>query len=259
MQGPIRADRAAETLAEQLPLIEQVIAFVCVRWHVSATEADEFGAEVRLRLVDNNYAVLTKFQGRSSLRTYLTTVIQRLFLDFRIRAWGKWRPSAQAKRLGPTALLLEKVLTKDHYSFEEACEVLQTNHRVPETRAQLEALAESLPCRGELRRFESDEVLADVPSAFESPEAAMGAVQTAKALQAVLMTLSPQDQLILVMRFVDGRTIADIARELVLDQQGLYRRIDHLLKKLRTSLEAAGIDSIAAAKMLESPAISFEW
>jgi len=47
-------------------------------------------------------ALLAKFEGRSSLRTFLTVVIQRLFLDHRISAWGKWRPSAEARRGGST-------------------------------------------------------------------------------------------------------------------------------------------------------------
>ena len=32
-------------------------------------EAEEFAASVRLRIVESNYAVLKKFQGRSSFQT----------------------------------------------------------------------------------------------------------------------------------------------------------------------------------------------
>jgi|SRR5438876_9252438 len=88
-------DREAVFLS-QLDLIERVIAFVCARQHVASTDADDFSSFVKLKFVENDYALLAKFEGRSSLRTFLTVVIQRLFLDHRITAWGKWRPSATA-------------------------------------------------------------------------------------------------------------------------------------------------------------------
>lgn len=82
-----------------LDLIEGVIRWVSRRHRLSPGDADEFGAHARLRLIDRDYEILRRFEGRSSLRTYLTTVIQRTFLDWRIAQWGKWRPSAIAERL----------------------------------------------------------------------------------------------------------------------------------------------------------------
>src|SRR5260221_10151464 len=114
----------------QLDLIERVIRFVSSRQHLSASDADDFASHVKLKLIEADYAVFRKFQGRSSLRTYLTIVIERLFLDYRISAWGKWRASAQAKRGGQGAGLLEQLLVRDGYGFEQACELLTTNHRI---------------------------------------------------------------------------------------------------------------------------------
>jgi hypothetical protein len=54
-----------------------------------------------LKLIENDYRILRSFEGLASLGTYLTTVIARLFLDFQIHEWGRWRPSAAATRLGP--------------------------------------------------------------------------------------------------------------------------------------------------------------
>ncbi len=56
-------------------------------------------------------------------------VVQRLFLDHRNRQWGKWRPSAEAKRRGPLAILLERLVVRDGWTFEQAVETLRTNHR----------------------------------------------------------------------------------------------------------------------------------
>src|SRR6185436_17582702 len=96
----------SETLfLSRLDVIERVTAFVCSRQHLSPSDVDDFSSHVRLKLIEDNYGIIRKFEGRSSFRTYLTVVIQRMFLDYRISAWGKWRPSAEARRRGPVALL----------------------------------------------------------------------------------------------------------------------------------------------------------
>jgi RNA polymerase sigma factor (sigma-70 family) len=248
-----------------LDVIDRVTAFVAARNHLAAADADDFRSHVKLKLIEDDYAILIKFKGRSSLRTYLTVVIQRLFLDYRISAWGKWRPSAEAKRAGAVAMLLEQLQTRDGHTFEESCELLRAKHGVHASRAELEAIAARLPARIR-KRFESDDVLETVADAGPSVdvlvverERASTASQVDGALKAVMSSLDPQDRLILALRFEDGRTVADIAGLLRLDQKGLYRRLERLLAQLRTALEARGIQSSAVVEMFESPAVSIEW
>src|SRR5258708_33972458 len=83
--------------------IEQILAFVCRRNHLDAHEAEEFGAHTKLKLIESNYAILRKFEGRSLFTTYLPTVIQRLFFQYRVPLWGKRRPAPDATRLGGKA------------------------------------------------------------------------------------------------------------------------------------------------------------
>lgn len=249
----------------QLEVIERVISFVSSRHHLPGVEADDFESHVKLKLIEDDYGILRKFEGRSSLRTYLTIVIQRLFLDYRISAWGKWRPSAEAKRAGEVAILLERLTVRDGYGFEEACELLETNHQVTLARKELEAIAGRLPSRVR-RRFESEEALAHVPSVqapiddviAEAERTAM-AGRVASALKAAMSGLDAQDRLVLALRFEDGRTVVEIAGMLRLDQKGLYRRLERLLKGLRSALHTEGIDSAAVMEMLESPAVSIDW
>src|SRR5437868_15414339 len=120
MASPKEAgQRGAALFESELAVIDRVTAFICARHHLSAADSDDFSSHVKLKLIEDNYAVLGSFEGRSSIRTFLTIVVERLFLDYRTSAWGKWRPSAAAKRGGATALLLEQLLTRDGYSFEE--------------------------------------------------------------------------------------------------------------------------------------------
>lgn len=249
----------------QLDVVERVISFVSSRHHLPGADADDFESHVKLKLIEDDYAILRKFQGRSSLRTYLTVVIQRLLLDYRISAWGKWRPSAEAKRGGPIAIVLEQLMSRDGYGFEQACEILETNHQVTATRAELEAIAGRLPSRVR-RRFESDDVLAQVPSpqlpvddVIAEGERTATSARVVSALQAATAGLDAQDRLVLALRFEDGRTVAEIAGMLRLDQKRLYRRVERLLKELRNALQAHGIDSASVVDMIESPAASIDW
>jgi RNA polymerase sigma factor for flagellar operon FliA len=251
-------------LLSQLPLIERVIAATCARYRLSAADADDFSSHVKLRLVEDDYSILRRFEGRSSLGTYLTIVIQRLVLDHRNKAWGKWRPSAEARRGGHVAVLLERLTVRDGHTFEEACEMLTSNHGVTAERAELERLAARFPVRVR-RRFQSDDALAETPGADGAPDETLArrdaqrtAAQVSELLRRLTANLEPQDRLILKMRFEDGRTVADIAATLRLEQKGLYRRLARLLAGLREGFERQGVDTSTIQDLLAAPA-DIEW
>ncbi|MFP3939624.1 MAG: RNA polymerase sigma factor [Thermoanaerobaculia bacterium] len=236
---------------DHLPLVERVIAFTCRRYRLRGEEAEELGAQVKARLVEDDYAVFRKFQGQSNLATYLTTVVQRLFLD-RLRARkGRPRPSAEARRLGAVAIRLERLLYWDGFSFDEACRILQENHGVDVSWQELEEVAGRLPARVIERRHEGGEEPARLAGALERPdEAALArerdreAERVVEALEGALAVLDAEDRLILRMRFEDDFTVADVARALSLPQKPLYRRIDALKRHLRRELEARGLRSL---------------
>ena len=245
-----------ELFLANLPVIDGAIRHVCHRHHLTAAEADDFASEVRLHFIERSYEPLRKFQGRSSLRTYLIVVVQHLFLDYRNRLWGKWRPSVDAKRLGPAAILVERLVARDGWTIEQATEALQTNHGVELTDALRELcvkLAQRTPVRQFVAEVEADHVESPAPSPEDNvlrAERDFRAKRVQTALDRVVQKMAPSERLILKMRFEDSIAVADIARTLHLNQKRLYRTIEQLLARLRRGLEAEGIHPEAVAVLL---------
>lgn len=241
---------------QSLPDIERATRFVARRQGLSAGEAEDFGSEVKLALIRNDYQVLARFEGRSSLKTYLVVVIQRLFLDHRRKQWGKWRASAQARRLGEMATRLEVLLYRDHLSLAEAVEVLG-REGISCAASQLSEIVQRLPVRQP--RAREDVALDDNDAATgpaHDPHAQLHSNVTASRCQSVLTQalreLPPDDRLILRMRFEDDVSVAAISRALSLDQKQLYRRMEYILAKVRAMLEKDGIEWPEVAQMLEN-------
>src|SRR4030095_12695742 len=115
-----------ELFIEQAGTIDAILRQVCHRRRLAVDPCEEFSSWVRLRLLEGNSAILRKFAGRSTPRTFLVTVIQRLYLDWRNKEWGKWRPSTAARRKGAVAIELERLVLRDRLAVgEEGAAVLQ--------------------------------------------------------------------------------------------------------------------------------------
>lgn len=242
------ASSLEQCLVEALPIVEGVVGSLARRYRLSDDERDEFLGQVRLRLIQDDYAVLGRFEGRSSLSTYLRTVIRRLFLDERTRAWGRWRPSAQAVRLGPAAVELERLLERQHLTVAQAIEARRAvDPRLSER--DLHTLVHLLPRRCG-RRFVDGSVLDSIASPGPGAEVRVEHAcarrlsgQVSEALRGVASALPARTRVLLRLRFVHGSSIADVSRTLGCDQKPLYRELDRALAQLRRGLEARGISA----------------
>jgi RNA polymerase sigma factor for flagellar operon FliA len=248
-------DSPGDLYLSHRPVIESVVRFVCRRRGLRGDDAEEFAAEVRLRLVESDYEILRKFQGRSSLQTYLTVVIQRLALDFQAARWGRWRPSALARAAGAEGIRLEQLIVRDGLTLPDAVTIVERESG-PVDRARLEALAARFPLR--VRRQYVGEELLEMAAA-DSPDAERLLVRADEEarferikarLTDMLAALAPSERLVLQLRFEQGMKVADIARLQQVDQKRLYRQIQQALTRLRTILEAEGVDASAVRTML---------
>jgi len=225
--------------------IEEVLRFIIRRHRCSPDEADDFAGWARLKLVEDDYAILASFERNSKMQTFLRIVLQRLFIDYRRVKWGRWRPSEEAKRLGPLAIRLETLLSRDRMTLDDACQHLCTLDPGL-SRRQIEEVVARLPIRT-AQPIEVKDDLLTAQSQEPTPERKIleNETETARrrattALPLLLRQLPPQDQLILRLRFAEGMQIVDIAARLHLEAKPLYRRIERLKAELRRELEARG-------------------
>ncbi|MEA2415699.1 MAG: hypothetical protein QOI58_2356 [Thermoanaerobaculia bacterium] len=236
----------------QLSLIDRAIAFVCRKYHLSEQEAEDFESLAKLKLIEDDYRVIRRFEGRSHFATYLTVVVQRFYLDFKVLNWGKWRPSAQAKSRGPVAVMLERLIRRDGYSFSEASRAVANQYPLV-TLDELREMYQCLPSKGDrgeaIRRTEDIEAAVGSESLDDNPLQNLErsarhetAVAVGRILKHAISRLDDEDRLIMHLRFEEGLKVPQIARSLGADQKQLYRRIGRILDGLRRELLAQQVD-----------------
>lgn len=238
-------------------LIERALVLVCRRQQLSRVDADDYCSAFRLHLMEDGYAAIRAFRGRSSLQTFLLVVMTRFYQDWRNARWGKWRPSADSRRYGAIGVHLETLIVRDGLSFNEAFETLKPKLGESDTRVALQTLADGFRPR-HTRTPVSEAVLGRLPAAGSASDAPLArreavalAVRAAVALDAALARLPADDRLLLRMRYEDDVSVADIARALTIDQKALYGRLRRLLDRLRTALTNAGLDAADATEVLQ--------
>src|SRR5688572_20569032 len=114
------------SFVENLALIDRVAASVARRQGLTGDDAADLSSWIKLKLVESDYAVFGKFRGESSISTYLTAVIATLAHDYRVQRWGRWRPSAAARRKGSVAMRLEALVHRQGHDLRQAAEALRT-------------------------------------------------------------------------------------------------------------------------------------
>jgi len=237
----------APSSAELDLLVRTIKAVACSR-RLPREDAAEFLQVVQLTMLERNYDVFAKFSGNSSLKTYLTVVVTHLLVDWRNGQYGRWRPSIAATRLGPDALALERLISRDGYSADSAIAIFRTAHPVQDE-ASLRRVVEKLPARPR-RRMVRAEVLDTVAARdFDDPvddaERQRDVRRIRKALVRALAQLPVEEQRLIRLRYGCSHSVQAIGQQLQTDPKALYRRFDRILAGLRQSLASDGITAMA--------------
>jgi RNA polymerase sigma factor (sigma-70 family) len=251
-------DEAEAKFIQELPRLERVVAALCGRHGVRGDDADDFTSTVKLRLVEDDYALLRKFRGESALSTFLTVVVRMLYRDWNVQRHGRWRPSAEARRLGTVAMRLEQLVHRDGMTLAQAAERLRTEGVTDLSDGALAAILRALPARMPLRPQAADGDAIDALPGAASADDIVAREEAERrrrsmdgALEVAVRELGVEDRLILRMRFRDGLSVADIARALQLPQKPLYRRLERLLVHLCKRLGELGVSSADVRELLD--------
>jgi RNA polymerase sigma factor (sigma-70 family) len=243
----------SDILLEHLALVERIVSTVCRKRGMDGHQIEEFSAFVKLRLVENDYAIIRAFRERSSFGTYMTTVVSRLLNDHRNHEWGKWRDSAEAKRQGNLAIDLERLIVRDSHSLDEALAILAPKY-LGLTRETLEEIATRFPKRHRRRTVSLQEQ--PESKAVTEPHDPVTHTELAKSISQVVnrfvQSLSKEDQVLIQLRFGCDMPVPQIARTLHEDTQSLYRRLRTHMGSLRVALEAAGVSAQDVARLIGS-------
>ena len=242
-------ETAEALFIKHLDWIDRVASLAGSKQGLWGADAEDFTAWVRMKLVEDDYAVVRRFAGNSDLKTYLTTVVVRHVVNFVREQRGRWRPSAAAERLGAAAVELETLVRRDGYTVQQAGEKLRTAGRTTLSDAQLARLLGQIPERTPLRPVvgEPPAGLDAAPGASRADERVMEAEvdtrrrEMLRLLEMALEQLELEERLIVKLHFADGLNLADVARALRVEQKPLYRRVDRLRERLRARLESAGV------------------
>ena len=232
-------------LSQHVDVVRGVIRSVAFRQALSTSAVEELESAVWIRLIEHDYRAIRQFRGESSFRTFLRVVVTRLLLDLRVTEWGRWRPSALARRFGKEAIRFEALIFRDGLGIDQALEILQSEGRSLPADAVAE-IAGSL--RSTPRRFIPIEELTDVTASNSSPDKMVMRQQTVHKTRAVscamrraLAELTPSDRELLRLRHFKGLKVSTMARTLSRDQKSLYRRLNSVHRTMRRNIERAGL------------------
>jgi RNA polymerase sigma factor (sigma-70 family) len=205
--GADPSTRGRELLETHLDLIQRKLHYLSWRGGLPASEAEDFCSWALLKLVADDYRILSRWEGRSSFSTFLTVVLVNLMRDYRIHLWGKRRPCKKS-------------------------------------------------CRQE-RRWVGEEELLQIPVdgqveiRIEEEEQACMAERLRNELIPLLQALPAEDRLLLKLCFLEGLSMVAIAPILGRPQRELYSRRDRCMKKIRRSLDGAGLGLEQVRGLLE--------
>ena len=165
------------------------------------------------KLMENNYAMVNAFKGRSTFKTYLFSITHRLAIDFYRHRYGK-----TSKKSNPD----HTVPKKDRLKIVSVID--------PENMSDGEHLTDTVTHR------EDEEVKKRLAGIIKSH----------------ISKLSPEDRLLLKMKYEDNFKVSEIAEILKLDQKKTYRKINTLLSSFKERFLKEGININSILDVLRS-------
>jgi RNA polymerase sigma factor (sigma-70 family) len=245
-----------ELLVEQWSTVQRVIDFTCRRYRLCDDESEELASWVKVKLFEDDCAIVRQFRGDCKLSSYLGVIVQRTVADLWVKKYGKWHSSAVATRMGSAAVDLERMIWRDNVVPTEAITRVAEMH--PDvSRHDLETMLVQLPRRERRRETVPLDEVAELLPATEAADVLVVtherrhlSEEAARVVRKFLAALEDRDRLMLQMHFESNLQLSQIARMLHVEQKPLYRRREQLLQVLKQELEKRGITADEVADLI---------
>lgn len=231
-----------------------------------ANRADALMVEVLDHLRADNYRVLREYKGRSSMKRYLEVVIANKVVDIYRRKEGRSRAADEARKMGDVGVRLYELVFEtglpvaeahdliaaetDYDGGVEALEEMAERIRAKRKRGHVEVPLGGYAHEGEEEGRAALRVVKDDSGSLTVPDDSMGPERafmenrresaSAKAIAELARLLSPEEKLMVKMRYNGGMKVKDIAAALGLTEKGAYRAFDSLLARCRKALSDMG-------------------
>ncbi len=220
-------------------------------------------------LQEDDWRRVRSWQGQGKFSTFVGVLAGRSMTDYIRKAYGHQRaPKWLEERGDPVWMEAYRILIIERFERQEAFSLLQTRHPDRHSGRLREIISEVIArCPPKIRYQDHHEASLDevgeTPSPDSSPESHLE-IQTRELLEALdgyirgeselpeqvrplveklreNLHLSDEDRLLLRLRFCEGLKMKQIARMLHL-QGDPYKRLNKILKTVRTACEKAGLD-----------------
>jgi RNA polymerase sigma factor (sigma-70 family) len=220
-------------------------------------EIEDFVSWGLLKVLERSREVLAGFRGDAPLLAYLGVVARRLAIDYGRSLWGKWKPSAEACRHGTTGLALDRLLNRDQLSVGEAIGHLRQHPGCCQSSGRLREIAATLPGRTDRRPLPLDDyrlpVTAPVDPIAEREREEKIRATTAAVRDCLARVTTLEDRWLLSRRFLEQRSMADLAEELEVPVKTLYRRLEGILRRVRQEVKRRGLGADDLREALAGP------
>ena len=191
----------------------KLIESICLRRFNYTEEGHECYVYVLDKLMEKNYARINAFQGRSTFKTYLVSITTRLTIDFYNHRYGKTSKKSNPEQPAPKKNRLKIVSITDQ-------ENLSDERRLEETVIDSEDKEVKKRLEGIVKSHRSE--------------------------------LSPEDRLLLKMKYEDNFKVSEIAEILNLDQKKTYRKINTILSDFKEEFLKNGFNINSILDVLRS-------
>lgn len=191
----------------------KLIESICLKRFNYTEEGHECYVYVLDKLMENNYAMINAFQGRSTFKTYLFSIVTRLTIDFHRHRYGKTSKKSNPEQPAPkkNRLKIVSIIDQENLSDEEHLGETVINREDEEVKKRLEGIVKSH-----------------------------------------LSELSPEDRLLLKMKYEDNFKVSEIAEILKQDQKKTYRKINTLLSSFKEEFLKEGFNINSIIDILRS-------